>query len=243
MNLKTIIKKILRKENRGDYREYLFHELKEYLDGDSLKRILEIGPKDGKDTLRLLTLNPETLVLIDLPSMEETNSKWLKEINSDRIKYISANFMYSPEVERLEPFDCIWCTGVLYHNPEQLRMIRKLYDLLKQKGILVIESATIRQKKLRNQKCVEIIYPPSVEYKRKYHISLNVTHLPSSSAIEAWLKMVGFEEVRRSNCHKKQSPAMAKNRAAFICRKGNMDSGGKYYAVAKEETYLIGRSL
>ena len=38
--------------------------------------------------------------------------------------------MYDPVVKQLERFDCVWCTGVLYHNPEQLRMIKKLCDLL-----------------------------------------------------------------------------------------------------------------
>jgi hypothetical protein len=61
--------------------------------------------------------------------------------------------------------------------------------------------------------------------------------------MEAWLKMVGFQEVRRSTCHKRQSKALAKNRAAFICRKTDSDSGGRYYVVAKDETYMIGRSL
>ncbi len=243
MQLKPLVKRILGRTNPVDYREYLFGELRDYLKGERPKRILEIGPKDGKDTARLLTLEPERLVLIDLPSMKENNVKWLEELNSNKIEYLSANFMYSPEVEELEPFDCIWCTGVLYHNPEQLRMIRKLYDLLQPQGVLVIESATIRNLGLRNQQCVEIIYPPSVEYKRKYHVSLNVTHLPSASAMEAWLKMVGFQEVRRSNCHKKQSAAMARNRAAFICRKVSSDFGGMYYALAKDEAYIVGRSL
>jgi len=30
-------------------------------------RILEIGPKDGEDTQRLLTLTPDHLTLLDLP--------------------------------------------------------------------------------------------------------------------------------------------------------------------------------
>ena len=38
-----------------------------FLDGFENKRILEIGPKHGKDSLLLATLNPSELVLIDLP--------------------------------------------------------------------------------------------------------------------------------------------------------------------------------
>ena len=226
-----------------DYRGYLFFELKDYLAGNDPKRILEIGPKDGKDTTRLLTLEPERLVLIDLPSMKETNAVWLEELKSGKIEYLSANFMYSPEVEKLESFDCIWCTGVLYHNPEQLRMIRKLYDLLKPQGLLVIESATIRRRELGDHCVVEIIYPASEEYTRKYHMSVNVTHLPSASAIEAWLKMIGFQDIQRSNCHKKQSSALAKNRVAFLCRKMGSEPGATYYTAVKEEKYIVGKAL
>jgi SAM-dependent methyltransferase len=241
--LKRLIKKILGKTGVADYREYLFRDLREYLGENHPKRVLEIGPRDGKDTARLLTLDPGRLLLIDLPSMKESNAIWLERLKSDKIDYLSANFMYSPVVEQLEPFDCIWCTGVLYHNPEQLRMIRRLYDLLKPQGVLVIESATIRRPWLRNQQCVEIIYPPSVEYKRKYHVSMNVTHLPSASAMEAWLKMVGFQEVRRSECHKKQSVAMARNRAAFLCRKTDLEPDSSYYKIMNEGKYIIGKSL
>jgi SAM-dependent methyltransferase len=241
--LKALARRILRRSSSIDYRDYLFFELKDYLAGDRPKRILEIGPKDGKDTNHLLTLEPERLVLIDLPSMKETNALWLERLKSEKIEYLSANFMYSPEVEKLEPFDCIWCTGVIYHNPEQLRMMRRLFDLLKPQGLLVIESATIRRRKLRDQCVVEIIYPASEEYARKYHMSVNVTHLPSASAIEAWLKMVGFQDIQPSSCHRKQSAALAKNRVAFLCRKKDPESGATYYTPVKEEKYIVGKAL
>ena len=56
------------------YRKYLFDELmdeygQEYF---SNKRILEIGPKDGDDTFRLEKLNPEEIVMFDLPDKSKT---------------------------------------------------------------------------------------------------------------------------------------------------------------------------
>ena len=56
----------------------------------------------------------------------------------------------------LEPFDVVWCTEVLYHNPKQLRMVKLLFDLVHKSGILVIESATARRRNLRDENCVEI---------------------------------------------------------------------------------------
>ncbi|MBT7665825.1 MAG: hypothetical protein HN608_12970, partial [Rhodospirillaceae bacterium] len=45
-------------------------------------------------------------------------------------------------LDDLLPFDLIWCTGVLYHNPEQLRMIARLFDWTAAGGHLVLETAT-----------------------------------------------------------------------------------------------------
>ena len=60
----------------------------------------------------------------------------------------------------LGKFRLIWCTGVLYHNAEQLRFLRKLFNLLEDDGYLVLESATLRlSAKLRQGNYVEIFYP------------------------------------------------------------------------------------
>ena len=64
--------------------------------------------------------------------------------------------MTKSEYEDLGKFDLIYFTGVLYHNPEQLRFIKRLYDQLNIDGVLVLESATIRKKALRNTNVVEI---------------------------------------------------------------------------------------
>jgi len=239
--LKSIVKRIIGWTS-VDYRASLFEELRIYLNGTHPVRILEIGPKDGNDTRRLLQLKPDVLTLIDLPRMKEVNEKWLREIDMSNVQYISANFMYSDVVETLEPYDCIWCTGVLYHNPEQLRMVKKLYDLLKPGGVLVLESATARTPKLRSANCVEIIYPPSEEMKRKYHISMNITHLPSAQAMASWMGMVGFQNIILSSCHRKVSGALAHARAAFLGTKPLQHGAGTYYNLWGDEGFVIGKA-
>jgi len=242
MELKSLLKRII-----GwvpvDYRAALFEDLRTYLNGARPYRILEIGPKDGHDTRRLLQLKPDVLTLIDLPRMKDVNEKWLHDIDASNIQYISANLMYSAVVETLEPYDCIWCTGVLYHNPEQLRMVKKLYDLLKPGGVLVLESATARTPRLRNANCIEIIYPPSETFKKKYHISMNVTHLPSARAIASWLGMVGFQNIVRSSCHRKASWALSRTRAAFLSTKLLQPAVGIYYGLKGDEGFVIGKAL
>ena len=66
---------------------------------------------------------------------------------------------YDKMFDEIEPFDLIWCTGVLYHNAEQLRFIRQLFDATAPGGHLVLESAIARPPGTRNANCVEIWYP------------------------------------------------------------------------------------
>jgi len=224
-----------------DYRQELFEELRAYREGPKPRRILEIGPKDGLDTVRLLGLEPERLTLVDLPGREESNQAWLRAITSPAVEYVTANIMYSETLLRLPPFDLVWCTGVLYHNPEQLRMVRRLYDLVEPGGVLVLESATTRNPRLLRENCVEIVFPPSEEMKTKYHVSLNVTHLPSALAVHSWLQMVGFTDLRLSACHRAVSKNLARARVAYLARRPLVGAESTYYGSGSG--FVIGKSL
>ncbi|HUU08457.1 MAG TPA: DUF1698 domain-containing protein [Dehalococcoidales bacterium] len=163
------------------------------LDRFAGKRILEVGPKHGKDSLLLASLKPSELVLIDLPEKTPSIKQWLPSIaNLCRLSYIEGNLLYlNPEqYEQLGAFDLIWCLGVIYHNVEQLRLLRKLYNLCNVNGLVVIESATTRNRKLKNLNVVEIHWPDT------YRNVPTITHLPSRLAIKSWLEMIGFSEVK-----------------------------------------------
>lgn len=190
------------------------------------KRILEIGPKDGCDSKRLASLSPQELVMIDLPDKREGNEKWLSELDTCKTTYIETNFMYMPpeDYQKLGSFSLIWCTGVLYHNPEQMRFLRKLYKLLDVNGYLVLESATLRGLDLlKNEQLVKIYYPET------YEQNGNITHLPTANAIKAWLNMVGFKEIHDSNCYEKYDHGVIGDRYACICKKNNIDEGHCYF--------------
>src|SRR5262249_44080319 len=100
-----------------DYRDVLFQELVRRLAGVRPKRVLEIGPRDGEDSRRLVTLGPDRLVLVDLPNQEERIRTWLPGLEGAAVELVVGNVMYDPRFGSIEPFDVIWCTGVLYHNP------------------------------------------------------------------------------------------------------------------------------
>ena len=241
--LKKIYKKITRTSGSQDtleYRDYLYQELidlygKEYFND---KRILEIGPRDGEDSVRLEEFLPSEFVLIDLPDKEEINKQWLGDLKSNH-KFIQANFLYmsQEDYESLGKFDLIYFTGVLYHNPEQLRFIQKIYDKLNFGGVVVLESATTRNKKLINENVVEIHYP------KTYRDTTTISHLPSKKAILSWLEMVGFKEILVSKSYEKENYNVKDIRFACIARKTKEDIPNSYYEKQlKEKSFIIGKS-
>lgn len=169
-----------------------------FLDGLKGGRILEIGPKHGEDSRLLATLSPAELVLVDLPEKDTMVREWLPQVSSMcKTTYLERNILYltTGEYEGLGTFDLIFCLGVLYHNVEQVRLLRRLYDLCSMEGRLVIESATTRNRKLAELNVVEIHWP------RTYRNVGTITHLPSRLCIKSWLEMVGFSDVRIWNIY------------------------------------------
>jgi SAM-dependent methyltransferase len=214
---------------RADYRAFLFEDLRRKLGQTKPRRILEIGPRDGEDTQRLATLGAEEIVLVDLPNQKERIEQWLPKLGGAPVKLTYGNIMYDRSFDNIAPFDVVWCTGVLYHNPEQLRFIRQLFDLTAPGGLLVLETATARLPGLRSKNCVEIWYPPNKPKSRSYHLSVNVTHLPSIKAVESWLAMVGFAENELSNCHRRVLWLLAATRGAWVSRRPATGEVGSYY--------------
>ncbi len=156
-------------------------------------RILEIGPKHGADSRLLAGLGPSELVLVDLPEKNELVGGWLPELEQlVPTRYVSANLLYAPpeQLAELGAFDLVWCLGVVYHNVEQLRLLRKLFNLTRTGGMVVIESSTTRDRGLADRNVVEIHWPTPYRGER------TITHHPSRLALKSWLEMVGFADVR-----------------------------------------------
>ena len=181
-------------------------------------RILEIGPKHGLDTRLLATLEPRELVTVDLPEKAGEIASWLPEVPAAR--HVEANVLYLSEQERAElgRFDLVWCLGVLYHNVEQLRLLRRLYELTAESGLVVVESATTRSRILAGRNVVELHWPET------YRGVPTITHLPTRRAIAAWLEMAGFADVRIRDVY---SRSLRWQRAVLT---GRRDSGGSAYA-------------
>lgn len=221
---------------RNPYRYYLFEELKNNFHENyfSNKRILEIGPKDGEDSLRLASLNPSELILIDLPENKDPNhhnNKFHEEyflpnykkidLNT-KIIYENFNYIKKEKLNSLGKFDLIWCTGVLYHTQEQLRLLRKIFNLLNFKGVLVLETATTRNNNLKKYRVIEV--SETGEY-----------HFPSRNAVITMLEMIGFKNLIISNCFDKENYNKKSIRFALLAQKKEQVTQKLY-----REKYLYG---
>jgi SAM-dependent methyltransferase len=177
-------------ERRGDRVVFRHLEASKKLAGLAGKRILEIGPKHGEDTVLLSGLSPRELVLLDLPNKSEVVRSWLAGIESP-VRHLEGDLLELPEttLKELGTFELVWCLGVLYHNAEQLRLIKRLFQLTAEGGLVVVESATTRTHHLEHENLVEIHWP------NRYRGVRTVSHLPTRRAIKSWMEMAGFSAV------------------------------------------------
>ena len=240
LKIKRIILKKPSFKGAYAYRKYLFEEVVDHYGKDKFKnsRILEIGPKDGEDTVRILSLKPKELILFDLPDKAETIQNWNQLLRPED-KLFMRNFMYlnDDEFQNIGKFDLIYFTGVLYHNPEQLRFLNKLYEKLNTGGVLVLETATVRNIFLRNFNIVQIWYPNT------YRDTSTISHLPSKKSVVSWLNQVGFSKINISNCYDKENYNVRSNRHAIFAEKKESDSKKVYYKKQIENSdFIIGGS-
>lgn len=241
INLISKLRRVSALEEPMIYRRALFAEMLLLAGRANFKgqRVLEIGPKDGLDSMRLASLLPSELVLMDLPEKCSIVEGWLDDVQCPH-RYIEANIMYisADDFSALGRFQLIWCTGVLYHNAEQLRFLRKMYRLLEPNGFLVLESATLRRPWfLRGGSFVKVYYPHT------FKDTGTITHLPTAAAIKGWLKMVGFTEIHDSRCHRSSDWRLLWQRYACVCRRGSDADAGSYYSKSGQNpTYRFGES-
>ncbi|HIJ84218.1 MAG: hypothetical protein HW380_759 [Magnetococcales bacterium] len=254
-----------------NYRTVMFDALTRIKPDLHGQRVLEIGPKDGKDSHRLASLGPESLVMMDIPAEYTLNvtshsitprqhlPSWFQSIVLPGKSYKEGNILYlaPDELKALGRFDLIWCTGVLYHNPEPLRFIKRLFNLLQPGGLLLLETSLTRHPALKNHNCVEILWPKSQlclrtgendqqlilskvvpEPEQSLSIQSNVSHLPSRKAVLSWLEMCGFQEIEEIAI-----PIPDHARIGLLAKKGTF-SGYTYSNRGPEPSpYAIGDSL
>jgi hypothetical protein len=164
------------------------------------KKIMEIGPKHGRDTKYLDKKGPRHITICELESKRGFVNRWIKKISSPNKIFWGDFIKYQNEGEK---FDIILCSGVIYHNINQMGIILKVHKLLELGGIMVIESSTTRNKELKNKNVIDVHWPPTYE-------GTTVKFHPSKKAVRSMCEMSGFEIVEEKE---------EGDRICFACKK------------------------
>ena len=218
--------------------------------------LLEIGPKHGKDTEFILkNFNIKSYVIFELkekmnilnPILDKLSKKY--NINFD---IIVKNIMY--ENMETSKFDIILCNGVLYHNAEQLKFLRKLYKMVNKDGILFIESAICRNPLYYESSCIEVNATGRQGGNREAVLSVpekdilknnsnsTMTFLPTYKAIKNMVLLVGFNNILFENLHSisKVGEKQLPTRYDLFVKRDNDNDDGKYYY---EKEFRLGDAI
>lgn len=105
------------------------------------KRVLDIGCRDGSQLLTAEQRGASELIGVDSdPSPGLAN--FIVPFRKSKIKVYGAN-IYDLTPEDLGTFDIVICCGLLYHLRYPMFGIKRMADMLKEGGVLLLETALI----------------------------------------------------------------------------------------------------
>jgi len=119
-------------------------EIIKLFSGQLPMQVLEVGCGAGRFTEILLEYPAVNLTSTDLSAAVEANQMNFPQDNHHRI--IQSDIMKSPF--EVNSFDVVICIGVIQHTPSPEKTIRKLLELVKPGGYLVIDHYTPEIKRL-----------------------------------------------------------------------------------------------
>lgn len=100
------------------------------------KSVLELGVGNGKTLKAIIEKNPKKVVAIDIS--EEGVSKAKESIKSDKISYVTQDFL---KYKTKEKFDAIFCYYFLnnFNEKNRRKVTEKMRSLLSKNGIILFE--------------------------------------------------------------------------------------------------------
>lgn len=146
---------------------------------------LEIGPKHGNHTAYIDKHCPKSITLVELPSKQEYLSRWVSTLKSPT-EVCYTDFLRFTSSKK---FGLLLFCGVLYHNTEQLRLLKKLRSMSTDDGILVLETATCRTTSLQDTNLIEVFWP------ERYRGVNTIVFLPTKKAVISLVEMSGWDVI------------------------------------------------
>ena len=148
------------------------------------RQILDIGASNGYYMFRMAAHAPA--LVVGLEPQHTFYFQYLalqKYLRLAQVAALPFTFDEFPVTENC--FDTIFCMGVLYHRKSPLEMLKKIHDMLKKGGELVLENLVIPGD---DPVC---LFPED-----RYAKMRNVFFIPTARTMTAWLERSGFSHVR-----------------------------------------------
>jgi tRNA (mo5U34)-methyltransferase len=147
------------------------------------KKVLDIGCNNGYYMFRMLSKHPEIVLGIDPSPRVYFQFQLLNALV--RAKEL---IMEPIGIEDLHPFkgffDVVLCMGILYHRRDQLGTLKGLADIMKSKGVLILETLVVGDDS-----------PYCLCPAERYAMMRNVWFIPSIGVVNIWLQESGFSNI------------------------------------------------
>ncbi len=146
------------------------------------KVVGDIGCNNGYYLFRMQSQNPAKLVGFDPSALYYSQFRFLERFLRSGIRYELLGVEHLPFYE--EPFDTLFCLGVLYHRTDPIATLKALKSGLKKGGELFLDTFMIEGE---GEYCLS----PAERYGK----IPNVYFIPTVEALKGWCRRAGFSEV------------------------------------------------
>ncbi len=154
------------------------------------RRILDIGSSNGYYMFRVAARNPSMVL-----GLEPQHSFYYqyravqKFLHLDNVFCLPAGFQELPDM--VNCFDTVFCMGILYHRKSPLDMLKRIHDMMRAGGQLIVENLVLQSEK---GLC---LFPET-----RYAKMRNVFFIPDIGCMASWLRRSGFSDVRCADVSK-----------------------------------------
>ncbi len=146
------------------------------------KVVGDIGCNNGYYLFRMMQQAPAKLVGFDPSPLYYSQFQFLELFFQSGIKYELLGVEHLPFYE--EPFDTLFCLGVLYHRSDPIGTLKALRRALREGGELFLDTFMIEGE---GEYCLS----PADRYCK----IPNIYFIPTPKALIGWCKRAGFKEV------------------------------------------------
>jgi SAM-dependent methyltransferase len=181
------------------------------------KRVLEVGPKYGVHTLWIdQRLTPSELVFSDFEADRFLHEEWESRLESPH-RWVFGDLREAEELRALEPFDCVFFLGVLYHSAFHLPLLSMLNRITRPGGEMLLETTVDPR--------------PDAALRVRWQAGVGKAKMiPTVDALRIELAWTGWREVTRFTDYRPDS-----SEALFLCRKTDeVDDRGMAEVVAPQ---------